>query len=84
VMTKNNPNGKHGKAEQLLKILGYKLIGDEQNLHGDDDDHDVSNMENLSRQSGRTLRGELVTKSPGDTAYEIIRDKDPGKDKVHA
>jgi hypothetical protein len=83
VMIKNNSNGKNDEAEQLLKILWYKLIGDKQNLHGDDDDHDVSNVENLSRQSERTLMGELVTKLLGDTAYETILDKDPGKDKVH-
>jgi hypothetical protein len=73
VMSKTNPDGKHekvnvvrergnmrqGQAEQLLKVLGYKFIADEQDLqhfpqedrfdgdtvrHGDD--HDVINSDN--------------------------------------
>jgi uncharacterized protein YlzI (FlbEa/FlbD family) len=70
------------QVDQLLKVLGYKLIGDEQNPH-DDDDHDVINVEKLSRQSGRSPTGEPVTKPLGGAVFKNIRDKDPGKNKVH-
>jgi hypothetical protein len=90
VMLKTNPEGKYDEVtvvrkkgsvrqeqvEQLLKVLGYKLIGDEQDLHlgaredrfnGDtgrhDDDYDVIKVEKLSRQSVRTPMGEPVIKS---------------------
>ena len=43
---------------------------------------DENNTEKLSNQSIRTPMGEPVTKSFGDTAFENILDKDPGKDKV--
>jgi hypothetical protein len=80
MMIKTNPNGKHDETEQLLKVLGYKLTDDEQNLHGDDDDHDVSNVENLSRQTGRTPLGGPMTKSLGNGVFKNTRD---GKDKIH-
>jgi hypothetical protein len=110
VMLKTNPEGKYDEGnvvrkrgnvrqeqvEQLLKVLGYKLIGDEQNLlcgaredrfNGDtgrhDDDYDVINVEKLSRQSVRTPMGEPVIKSFGNAALKNILVKDPGKDKVH-
>ena len=85
------PGGKRGEeeghvrqehVEQLLKILGHKLIGDEQDPH-DDHDHEVSKVEKLTRQSGRPPTGEPVTKSLGGAAFKNIRDKDPGKNKVH-
>jgi hypothetical protein len=96
-MTDSNPKSKYNEAnvvrkkgnvrqeqrDQFLKVPGYKIIGDEQDPHDDDEDHDVSNVEKLSRQSGRSFMAEPVTKSLGDTAYETILDKDPGKNKVH-
>ena len=42
-------NVRQEQADQLLKVLGYKLIGDEQDLHDDHDENDVSNVEKLSR-----------------------------------
>jgi hypothetical protein len=110
VMTKTNPDGKHdevnvvrergnvrqGQAEQLLKVLGYKFIADEQDLqrgaqedrfnrdtvrHGDD--HDVINVEKLSSQSMRTPVGESAIKFFADTAVKNSHDKYPGKDKAH-
>jgi hypothetical protein len=50
-------------------------------MHGDY--YDVIDAEKLSSQSIRIPMGEPVTKSFGDTAFENILDKDPGKDKVH-
>jgi hypothetical protein len=71
-MTYSNPKRKYNEAnvvrkkgnvrqeqtDQLLKVPGCKLIGDEQDPH--DEGHDVSNVEKHSRQSGRTLMGEPV------------------------
>jgi hypothetical protein len=82
------PEGRDGMNHSNLKrkyneVPGYKLIGDEQDPHDDDEGHDVSKVEKLSRKSGRTFRAEPVTKSPGDIAEETILNKDPRKDKVH-
>ena len=58
-MTNNDTMSKHNESnvvrkgddvrqeqtDQLLKVPGYKLIGDEQDPHGDDGGHDVSNVE---------------------------------------
>ena len=33
MMIRTNPDGKHDETEQLLKVLGHKLIDDEQNLY---------------------------------------------------
>ena len=65
-----------GPCRTALEVLGHKLIGDERDLHDDGDDHDVSNVEKLSRQSGRTPMGEPVDKTLGDAAFQ-------NKDKVH-
>jgi hypothetical protein len=69
-------NVRQEQADQVLEVLGHKLIGDERDLHDDGDDHDVSNVEKLSRQSGRTPMGDPVTKTLGDAAFQ-------NKDKVH-
>jgi hypothetical protein len=76
-------NERQEQTDQLLKVPGCEHIDDEQDSLVDDDGHDVSNMGKCSRQSGRTLMGEPVSKSLGDTADESIRDEDPGKEKVH-
>jgi hypothetical protein len=34
------------------EVPGYKRISDEQDPHDDDESHDMSNVEKLSRQSG--------------------------------
>jgi hypothetical protein len=85
-MTNSNPKSKYNETNvvrkrgnvrqeqrnQLLKVPGYKSIGDEQDPSDDDDDQDKNNVKKLSMQSGRTLTGEPVNKSLGDTAYETI------------
>jgi hypothetical protein len=42
-------NVRQEQADQLLEVLGHKIIGDERDLHDNGDDHDVSNVEKLSR-----------------------------------
>jgi hypothetical protein len=63
-------NVRQEQADQLLEVLGHKLIGDEQDLHDDGDDHHVSNIEKLSKQTGRTPMGEPMTKTLGDAAFQ--------------
>jgi hypothetical protein len=68
VMTDINPEGKYDEDVNVGNVNNRV---------------DENNAENLSSQSIRTPLGEPVTKSFGDTAFENIHNKDPGKDKVH-
>ena len=160
VMVKTNPDGKYNevdvvkekgnlrqvRVEQFLKVLGYKSIAAEHDLHrgaredkwDEDivmygDDRDMTDAERFRSQPTRApmgklvvgdrqvtkfylrgwkteqekdggneadgghamkemsdiqadiedLKGTLKTRSFGDTAFGIIPDKDPSKDKVH-
>jgi hypothetical protein len=78
-----------------MKVLGFKSTTAEHDpqrgaqedmldevivMYGDD--HDVTEAEKFRSQPTRAPMGKLATRSFGDTAFENIPDKDPGKDKV--
>jgi hypothetical protein len=55
-MVRNWGNVRQERADQLLKLLGFKLIGDEQDLH-DDNDHDGSNLKKTQQAVRKTTHG---------------------------
>jgi hypothetical protein len=64
-------------VEQFLKVLGYKSIAAEHNLHR------VAREDRLDEDIVMYGDDRDMTRSFGDTGFENISEKDPGKDKVH-